>query len=375
MIKKILLIAFTFISLFLFYMIFYQSERVDNSAERLTDCTQVPERYLSGKELELYRLLVDELRKTAAGEDNSCSYLIEIPEPFDSETEFFESLEKVCWFAKNYAPEYMFWADYLSPYVFSETECNIVAFPSPEYYNEYRMMELLLPEKLTRAQNAIAYAKKIAEKYEGKSDYAKVIGYAAEICSLNTYNDEAADTEDYARENIDPWRIINVFDGDPRTNVVCGGYAQAFEYLCGLGGIECHCVYGYIDEGYHEWNIVVINGVNYFVDVTTCDTAGNSEDEIRKRHPYVMNAVTKSTAESTQTSLLTTDNRYFSIDYTYDDDTLKYLPEELLIVSEKPYRSKRELYFLMIGSLIGMVICAIPSRKRSEENNDSENVQ
>lgn len=371
MIKKILLIVFTIISIFLFYLIFYKNERSDSSAEKITSSTQVPEKYLSGKELELYRILIEELRKTAEGEDNSCAYLIECPEPFESTDEYTKSLEKVTWFVKSYAPEYIFWADTCDFWVHDTTECTVLYFPSPEYMSGEDEITLIDRDKLAAANDAIAYAKRIAEKYEDKSDYAKVIGYAAEICSLNTYNDEAADTEGYARENIDPWRIVNVFDGDPRTNVVCGGYAQAFQYLCGLGGIECHYVCGDIEEGYHAWNIVVVNGVNYFADITTCDATGYSADDIRKRHPYVMNAVTKSTAEKTETALLTKNNSYFSINYEYDEKTREYLPADLRTVSEKPYRSKRELYFLMIGSLIGMVVCAIPSRKRSKEDEDA----
>lgn len=371
MFKKILLIAFTILAIFLFYLIFYKNEQSDSSAERITSSTQVPEKYLSGNELELYRLLVEELRKTAQGDDNACTFFIETPKPFESLDAFRKSLKKVNWFAKNYAPEYTFWADTSDVTVYNETQCIVTYFPSPEYTEEYGI-ELLAPEKLAAARDAIAYAKRIAAKYDGKSDYAKVIGYAAEICSLNTYNHEAADTEDYARENIDPWRIVSVFDGDPRTNVVCGGYAQAFEFLCGLGGIECHYVLGDIDEGYHAWNIVVIDGVSYFVDLTTCDATGYSEDDIRKRHPYVMNSVTKSTPEFTETNLVTKDRRYYSITYTYDEKTREYLPDELLTVSEKSYRTKRELYFLMIGALIGMVICAIPSRKRSRDDEDNE---
>ena len=51
----------------------------------------------------------------------------------------------------------------------------------------------------------------------------------------------------------DPWQLVYVFDGDPSTNVVCEGYAKAFQYLCDLtrfdGDVTCRTVSGTMNGG------------------------------------------------------------------------------------------------------------------------------
>lgn len=51
---------------------------------------------------------------------------------------------------------------------------------------------------------------------------------------------------------------------------VCAGYAKMFMYLCNEAGIPCICVRGtYKENGNgHLWNLVRIDGDNYFVDCT-----------------------------------------------------------------------------------------------------------
>lgn len=374
MIRKILFFVFAALAVFLSYLTFFKNDRADSSAERITSSSQIPEKYLSGNELELYRALIGELRKTAEGERSDCAYFLNVSEPFADIDEYRQALKKVNWFTRNYAPEYNFWTDGYDSFVHSETECTVIYYPSPKYI-ESEDYWLISSERLAAAKDAMALAERIAKKYESKNDHEKVIGYAAEICALNTYNREAADDDDYSDEDIDPWRIVSVFDGDPRTNVVCGGYAQAFQYLCGLGGIECHYVKGDIEEGYHAWNIVVIDGVSYYVDVTFCDSTGYSADEIKKRHPFVMNGVTKSSAEGIEVNLITENGRYWNDYYSYDEKTRQYLPEELLAVSEKNVRIRRKPYLFLAASLIGAVICAVPFRKRSQKDEDNCNYQ
>ena len=87
-----------------------------------------------------------------------------------------------------------------------------------------------------------------------------------------------------------PWQLIWVFDGDPETNVECEGYAKAFSYLAQLSRfnssrVEVKLVSGFIDpektasSSYMwnwDWNVVRMDdGVNYLVDLTGCDLAGD----------------------------------------------------------------------------------------------------
>lgn len=140
-------------------------------------------------------------------------------------------------------------------------------------------------QSLTRpAAEAAQNAKKIVKKYEGYSDHDKLAAYRKEICSLVSYNyDAASNNPPYGN----PWQMIWVFDGDPETEVVCEGYSKAFQYLCDMSdffspNIRCCTVTGVMDggtgEGPHMWNIVTMDDRNnYIVDVTNCD--GDSEEE------------------------------------------------------------------------------------------------
>lgn len=98
--------------------------------------------------------------------------------------------------------------------------------------------------------SAIANATAIVEENYGKSDLEKLNAYRAEICGLVSYDFEAANG---GIAYGDPWQLIYVFDNDPETNVVCEGYAKAFQYLCDLSEFEdyvlCNTVTGTMNGG------------------------------------------------------------------------------------------------------------------------------
>lgn len=134
--------------------------------------------------------------------------------------------------------------------------------------------------ELSRVQTAAANAKEVAEKHKNEGDYEKLTAFKEEICSLVSYNTEAAD-ENYNGSYGDPWQLIYVFDDDEETDVVCEGYSKAFQYLCELsefdGDVESFQVSGYAD-GPHMWNIVSIEGRNYLVDVTNSEEGSFGEN-------------------------------------------------------------------------------------------------
>lgn len=120
------------------------------------------------------------------------------------------------------------------------------------------------------AHIAVANAQAIISRYTNLSDLAKLRAYAEEICALASY--EAAPGSFYG----DPWQLVWVFDGDDSTNVVCEGYAKAFQYLCDRStfqnDISCYTVTGKIGSAGHMWNIVRMeDGLNYLVDLTNAD--------------------------------------------------------------------------------------------------------
>lgn len=134
--------------------------------------------------------------------------------------------------------------------------------------------------KPAKVAAAATKAAEIVDKYASASDYEKLAGYKDEICALVDYNHAAAgdDSTPYG----DPWQMIDVFDGEPATKVVCEGYAKAFQYLCDLGGLDCYTVTGQMGGGTgagpHMWNIVRLDGKSYLVDVTNSDTGSAGAD-------------------------------------------------------------------------------------------------
>ncbi len=142
------------------------------------------------------------------------------------------------------------------------------------------------PGSIDRAKLARKNAQAIVEQYAGCSDYARLAGYVTAICRLVRYDDEAATPEwQYANPQVqDPWKLISVFDDDSSTNVVCEGYAQAYQYLCELtqfdGDIHCRLVTGNVSGTEHSWNLVRMDdGKNYLVDVSSMDGDWDDTDD------------------------------------------------------------------------------------------------
>lgn len=127
--------------------------------------------------------------------------------------------------------------------------------------------------KTKAATIAAENAQIIIEENKYKSDYEKLVAYRDKICELVSYNSEAANSN--LASSGDPWQLVYVFDNNPNTNVVCEGYAKAFQYLCDLStftdDVFCYTVTGNIPEA-HMWNHITIGNRNYLADITNCDT-------------------------------------------------------------------------------------------------------
>ena len=179
-------------------------------------------------------------------------------------------------------------------------------------------------------ENVVTNAKAIVSAYQGKSDYEKLLGYSKEICDLVEYDDYAADNDDTPYG--DPWQLINVFDENPATNVVCEGYSKAFKYLCDLSKfnspkVECYLVTGTLGggtgAGAHMWNIVTMeNGKNYLVDVTNSDSNGGPEYLLLKGGTPAAEKYTF----------------YNHFVFTYDSDTFNLWGNELLTLDTMDYQ-------------------------------------
>ncbi len=171
--------------------------------------------------------------------------------------------------------------------------------------------------------DAAANARIIADRHKGKTDYARLAAYRDEICALTSYNDEAA-TGNISYGN--PWQVIWVFDEDPNTNVVCEGYAKAFQYLNELSGdadVSVICVTGLmIDETgseNHMWNIVNMdNGKNYMADITNCDMGETGSDDL-----FLVGYTDGSVAEGYIYTVYDWSSAYIYQGNPYSDDALE----------------------------------------------------
>jgi len=166
--------------------------------------------------------------------------------------------------------------------------------------------------KTSATKTAANNARAIADSYAGQLPYYQYLGFKDKICSLVSYDYDAPGSN----SSIDngPWQLIRVFDGNPSTNVVCAGYAKAYQYLCDLAKLSCYYVSGYT-SGNHAWNIVTLDGKNYLVDVTNCDEGMWGQDG---------SLFLAGGSGSPQTNYVIPHQRYsgHTLTYTYDDDML-----------------------------------------------------
>ena len=172
---------------------------------------------------------------------------------------------------------YWYWGCMISYYT-DMSMCSFLLQPRPNYEPYYfnPNAPTINVTEARRAAAAAANAHSIVSQYASYGDYEKLCAYADKICSLVEY-DYGAAYGGTSEDNINPWTLVNVFDNNTSTNVVCEGYSEAFQYLCDQSdfdqNIECYSATG----NDHKWNIIRINGVSYLMDVTHCDN-GNVAD-------------------------------------------------------------------------------------------------
>ena len=187
--------------------------------------------------------------------------------------------------------------------------------------------------KTGAAKTAAAKAAEVVAANQDKGTYGKLVAYREYITKAVDYNFDAANTANYPYG--DPWQLIYVFDNDPDTNVVCEGYSKAFKYLCDLTWtgsdpeVACYLPTGTMKggtgEGAHMWNIVSIGGVNYLTDITNCDSGTTgAPDQL-----FLCGAegsVDASYAAATTNGTVT---------YVYDKETLALYDKELDLSATK----------------------------------------
>lgn len=299
---------------------------------------------LDGARLEIYEFLRNEIEKVAAGESTETVFTFEPSSPYNDPNVFGGDLTAAIRYLTADLPQAFYWYDktngcgmklggYTDGSVNYYDKCILSFAVSENYADKSAGMTdgrylTVNPAKINSAKKAVENARRIADEYRDMSDYNKIIAYKNRICNLAEYDHAAADNADTPYG--DPWQLVYVFDDDPDTNVVCEGYSKAFQYLCDLGGIECYTVTGELSGGTgaggHMWNIVVLDGKSYLVDITNCD--GDSVG-------YPDKLLLKGAARSDSKGCV------FYLDdmvsYTYDEKALSLYTEEILTVAAEDY--------------------------------------
>ena len=200
------------------------------------------------------------------------------------------------------------------------------------YYN-YRIDTSLAKQ----AANIAANAQKVVDANKSRSDFEKLTAYRDYVCDAVSYDHDAARLGSEAYGN-GPWQLIRVFDGDASTNVVCEGYAKAFQYLCELtnfsGDVASYIITGdLIDRtgkpGPHMWNHVRINGRYWLVDLTNCDVENMPRDWLFFKAPF------SQTVQNGSRTYVFQRNGETALRYTKLENA--YEVEEILILTEVDY--------------------------------------
>lgn len=158
-----------------------------------------------------------------------------------------------------------------------------IVFDSPEmfwaeaglkyWYNQYNVVTFVEP-KYNDLVEDIAGNTAI---FEAAAEEA-----LADMWSLTTDVERAKYAHDYLTHTIDYTYDSEynqtAYSAIVNCETVCAGYAHAFQYFMQQMGIPCAYVLGYVQGGYHAWNLLLLDGDYYVMDVTWDDPLGAPSD-------------------------------------------------------------------------------------------------
>lgn len=282
---------------------------------------------LTGTKKLIYDVLREGVAKVAAGESTSTMFTC----PYDGSLSYDDVNDVVDHLIAD-CPYELYWHNNFRSINLSGRRAQVCLGVGSGYGEDYTIDT----DKVSRAQAAAAHARDIVELYRGQSDYDKLVGYRDTICDMTSYND-AATYDTWPAGETDPWQLIWVFDGDPSTDVVCEGYARAFQYLCDMtgfsGSVMCYSVTGTLDGYGHKWNIVRMpDGMNYLVDLTQCDQEQSGTYDWTFMKPPAEGSVSEGYAFSVRNG-----DHVLNCRYRYDEEALRVYRTSDLTLSLSGY--------------------------------------
>lgn len=170
---------------------------------------------------------------------------------------------------------YYFWYLYSSSFSYTEVEIYSDKGDLSKSYFEMKLKsiysdneESLNNEDILKVRKCYQKAKEVANEAVDMNNEEKIKYFTDFILNnTNYYNDYKSDSDIKKQWST----FISVFDGDDATLSICGGYADAFQLLCDLSGIECYTAVGYMNNDMHAWNEVYLDEQIYMVDTTNID--------------------------------------------------------------------------------------------------------
>ena len=229
----------------------------------------------------LYVALHKKIAEVSRGDATSTSFTVEKFKMDGSTAQFSQNLKKVLGLLWLSCPYDLYWYEEESGYQVQgnpdgDTITFTVKLPVAKDFRGGSQYEVS-PASKEAIASASRYADNIVAAATG-TDAEKVRYFRDQICALSEYDVDSYESQlaGTIKCGNRPWQMISVFDQDPSTKVICGGYAKAFKYLCDKAGISCKCVNGdmILSDGTtiaHFWNVVTLGGKNYVVDLTNCD--------------------------------------------------------------------------------------------------------
>lgn len=301
----------------------------------------------------IYDFLYENIKKVASGETTDTVFKVnrsDLRNKLDGTVNINNfSLQKVVGALLSDCPYDLYWYDKTSGFQCESTLFNLTFYcPVSADYSLTGASGTFTtnPDKTSAANTALNSANAILAGVDPNwSDYAVLTYFKESICSLVSYNEDAAANS--ASINYgNPWQMIYVFDGDSSTDVVCEGYSKAFKYLCDnhkfnsdvkcilATGLMTSVTYSGYASGGHMWNMVSINGKNYLVDVTNSDEHSLGEDgELFFAGVPSSDCISNGKQQIGYT--ITMDNA--KVTYQYDDETLNvYYDNEITIAESAP---------------------------------------
>ena len=254
---------------------------------------------LTGREALLYAALKERIKQVAAGKLSNTNFQIPVRDVFENSayssvdelTELdFDLVIKALLYDLPYD---LYWFDkttgntwdglsYMSKngsfyiYDYENATMNVSFYVSADYSQNGQSGTFVYNTSYgARAVTAAENARSVVDSNADKTDLHKLQAYKKYICDHVDYNHDAVNN---GAAYGDPWQLVNVFDGDDSTKVVCEGYSKAFQFLCdesSFSGTSVISVSGMMaggtGEGPHMWNIVTMGGRHYMADITNSD--------------------------------------------------------------------------------------------------------